>query len=262
MHTSEYTYSSDFFDYIEYGSQSSAQVIIDLLLKHLPIQSVLDVGCGRGVWLQEWLHQGVKDVAGVDGDYISPEVLHIPQTLFFAENLTKPLDLDRKFDLVQSLEVAEHIPTPFSEIFVKSLVDHGDMILFSAAPPGQGGKFHINEQNYSYWRNLFAQHNYHLIDWIRPMLSRCPDLPVEPWYRYNTLFFVNGDIFDILPSTLQGALIKENMPIKDYGSLPWKIRRLILKNLPNSIVASLVTLKHTFVLKSRSFQSVFTKKYL
>ena len=61
-------------------------------------------------------------------------------------NLANPVDLGRKFDLVQSLEVGEHLPKSAADTFVETLVKHGDVVLFSAASVGQGGHDHINEQ--------------------------------------------------------------------------------------------------------------------
>ncbi|MDP6884692.1 MAG: hypothetical protein QF830_11185, partial [Rhodospirillales bacterium] len=43
-----------------------------------------------------------------------------------------------------SLEVAEHLPPDAAETFVATLVAHGRLVLFSAAPPGQGGLNHVN----------------------------------------------------------------------------------------------------------------------
>ena len=43
-----YAYDNDFFSYIEEGARRSAQVIVPLLAKSFHIDSVLDVGCGRG----------------------------------------------------------------------------------------------------------------------------------------------------------------------------------------------------------------------
>jgi len=91
------------------------------------------------VWLSIWLQHGAKDVQGIDGPYVDLERLHIPKSQFLARDLAQPLALGRQFDLVESLEVAEHIPEQAAEQFVDSLVQHGRLILFSAATPGQGG---------------------------------------------------------------------------------------------------------------------------
>ena len=45
-----------------------------------------------------------------------------------------------------------------ADTFVQNLVRHASgAILFSAAPPGQGGEFHVNEQPYEYWRGKFQR---------------------------------------------------------------------------------------------------------
>ena len=92
-------------------------------------------------------------------------------------------NLERQFDLAQSLEVAEHLPQARAATFVSDLVAHAPVVLFSAASPGQGGENHINEQPAEYWRKLFRQHDYFAIDCLRPLLARMPNIPV--WYRYN-----------------------------------------------------------------------------
>jgi hypothetical protein len=47
-----------------------------------------------------------------------------------------PLRLGRRFELVQSVEVAEDLPPPAAGEFIASLVRHLGHVLFSAASPG------------------------------------------------------------------------------------------------------------------------------
>ena len=124
---------------------------------------------------------------GIDGDYVNREHLLIPPDSFMPLNLVTEFDLGMHFDLVQSLEVAEHLPAKSASSFVKSVIKHSDLVLFSAAPKGQGGDHHINEQSYDYWRALFAEHGYIAIDYLRPIILH--DKRIEPWYRYNMLLF-------------------------------------------------------------------------
>ncbi|MBD0362598.1 MAG: hypothetical protein ICV55_07480, partial [Coleofasciculus sp. C3-bin4] len=49
-------------------------------------------------------------MVGVDGDYVSEDTLVIPKEQFISFDLQKPLQINRQFDLVISLEVAEHLP--------------------------------------------------------------------------------------------------------------------------------------------------------
>lgn len=184
-----HVYSNEFYDYIDKGARRSAQAVISIVHPRLDSRSVLDLGCGRGVWLSEWQKAGIVDVAGADGDYVDRDRLAITPGCYHAADLTKPFDLGRRFDLAQSLEVGEHLPERASEILVDSLTRHADRILFSAAVTGQGGEFHINEQPLSFWQDLFARRGYSAFDCVRPHLRTMPG--IEPWYRYNTILYVN-----------------------------------------------------------------------
>src|SRR5579863_7400317 len=102
-------YQDEFYDYIEVGARRSAARVVNLLYQELRPKSILDLGCGRGIWLAEWLSAGIKECIGVDGDYVDTNHLRVPRQCFAACDLSEKIDLGRKFDLVQSLEVAEHI---------------------------------------------------------------------------------------------------------------------------------------------------------
>ena len=43
---------------------------------------------------------------------------------------------------------------------VKNIVQASDLIFFTAAPKGQGGHDHINEQEPEFWINLFSDQGY------------------------------------------------------------------------------------------------------
>ena len=88
------------------------------------------MGSGRGVWLAQWQEAWVEDVLAIDGDYVDRDALAIPQNQFMAADLTKPVTLKRKFELAQSLEVGEHLPTSAAETLVDSLTKASDRVLF------------------------------------------------------------------------------------------------------------------------------------
>jgi SAM-dependent methyltransferase len=235
-------YEPLFFDYIEQGARSSARKFSLHLLSAIGIKSVLDVGCGRGVWLSEWLASGVPHVQGVDGDYVERASLAIPNDTFHAADITEPFDFQRQFDLVQCLEVAEHIPSERSADLVKNIVRHGRIVLFSAATPGQGGEFHVNEQELSFWRDLFRAHDYHPFDYVRPLVVN--DRDVEPWYRYNTLLYVHSQSIPSLSGPLLATRIPERRRIPEVAPLGWKLRRAVLRRLPISVVTLLSVIWH------------------
>jgi SAM-dependent methyltransferase len=238
---SRHTYRDDFYAYINQGSARSAKAVAPVMRSATNISSVLDVGCGQGAWLAEWMSLGVVDVAGVDGAYVTTERLLIPQDKFRPHDLTTRLDLGRTFDLVQSLEVAEHIPSGVAATFVDSLIRHGDVIMF----PGQGGEFHINEQPLEYWRALFAKSGYRAFDAIRPSIAG--NAAIEPWYRYNIVVYANAAGAARLSAAALAAEVPTHMPIPEVAPVSWRLRNKILAALPRPIVEGLAQAKHSIV---------------
>jgi SAM-dependent methyltransferase len=164
--------------------------IIPIIQSFGEIGSALDVGCGIGTWLSVAESMGIGDVFGIDGAYVDRELLSkfISLNCFEAFDLNIPFDLHRKFDLVICLEVAEHLCAKVSDVFVKSLVDHSDVILFSAAIPGQGGQNHVNERWPEYWAKKFNVYDYVFLDLIRPQIWNNDQ--VDYWYKQNTFLVV------------------------------------------------------------------------
>jgi SAM-dependent methyltransferase len=181
-------YSSQFFAGQVDGSARSAALVVPFVLSLLPVESVIDVGCGLGSWAAAFLANGVRDVWGVDGDYVDRSQLRIPPRRFWARDLTKPLHFDRTFDLAVCLEVAEHLPESRASGLVADLTSMAPCVLFSAAIPGPTGTNHINSQYLPYWVELFETHGYAAIDPIRPRIWG-NDL-VEWFYQENTVMFV------------------------------------------------------------------------
>ena len=68
--------------------------------------------------------------------------------------------LDQRADVVISTEVAEHLPDTAADGYVKLLCSLSDIVVLTAAPPGQGGTGHVNEQPPEYWLEKFASHAY------------------------------------------------------------------------------------------------------
>lgn len=168
----------------ETHNMAAARAVLPKIAHLVEPRSVLDVGTGLGTWLAGWAELGVEDLLGVDGSYVDRSLLTIPESMFMARDLREPLDLGRRFDLVMSLEVAEHLPERLASTFVESLVRHGDSVLFAAAVPGQGGQGHLNEQWPRYWQDLFAPHGFEFRDVVRPLIW--DDNNIEVWYRQNT----------------------------------------------------------------------------
>jgi len=225
-----YSYDEQFFQYTNRVSARSAEVVVPLVYGALRPSSVLDLGCGCGIWLAQWQRSGVTDVFGVDGAYVAEKDLAIPPACFRAHDLSAPLDLGRRFALAQSLEVAEHLPESRARGFVADLCHHSDIVIFGSAPPGQGGENHINERPYDYWRALFAEEGYDPYDFIRPQVSGRQE--VAPWHRYNPILYVRQARADELPEAVRVTRVPAGSAIADLSSPLYKARKAIVRQLP------------------------------
>lgn len=177
----------------EEHNKKAASIIFPLLLKIINPKSIIDVGCGIGTWLSVAKDLGVGDLLGVDGDYVDRNLLskYLSDSEFISCDLTQPLYLDKKFDLCLCLEVVEHLPENFSEVLIDTLINHSDLIVFSAAIPDQGGQNHLNEQWPDYWAKKFSKHEYVFLDIIRPLIWGNPK--VDYWYRQNIFLVVKSN---------------------------------------------------------------------
>lgn len=185
------TYSSEFYSRQMGRSERSATKVIPALLATRKFSSVVDFGCGVGTWLNVARSMGIFDVIGLDGDYVDRSLLQIPQELFLPTDLSKPVQIGRKFDLALSMEVAEHIASSNAQQFILNLCEHADTILFSAAVPGQGGVNHVNEQWQSYWLKQFEVQGFTVDHSLRNALWN--DADVSFYYRQNMLLVSKVD---------------------------------------------------------------------
>ncbi len=249
-----YRYSETFYHYIQTGSIRSASVVVPLVLREVSPASVLDVGCGAGAWLSEYLKCGIADCLGVDGAYVQQKSLLIPAAHFQSQDVSQSFNLGRRFDLVQCLEVAEHLPEGCSDTLVGNLTRHGDKVLFSAATPGQGGEFHINEQTYEYWRMLFARHGYKPFDFVRPMIKEVKT--VESWYRRNIVLYVAEAAIPALTPAVRRSGIRDDKKIPIETSLVYRMQARVLSLLPMQLVTGIARAKHNIAIACRSLRAV------
>jgi SAM-dependent methyltransferase len=186
------------------GSARAASAIVPIVVADLKIDSVLDVGCGAGEFLAEFIRLGITDHLGLDGhllrNQLNPVVKNYKQI-----NLARKFDFHRKFSIACCLEVAEHIPSDSAENLISSLCGHADVVLFSAAIPFQGGEGHVSEQWPSYWYDLFHSEGYLVCDYLRTIIWDILEVPY--WYRQNVLLFVRESLLPGLPQRLISSVV-------------------------------------------------------
>lgn len=176
-------YTTGWRDQVRAGVQSSAAVVVPMLVDLYQPSRVVDVGCGEGGFGREFRQAGIGAV-GVEGPWIAADVT---------------VDFDRppypdlgRFDLALCLEVAEHVDPRCAGEFVAWLASLAPLVVFSAAVPGQGGEGHVNEQPPGYWVGLFAAHDYAGSGQLRQLIW--DDQRISWWYRQNLLVFGDHDL--------------------------------------------------------------------
>lgn len=239
------TYKRRFYKDRHQASSYPAQAILSEVLERLPaINSAVDVGCGVGTWLAVLKEKGVSDIQGIDGPWVAEDLLEIPEQNFLQANLRGPIDLNRRFDLTISLEVAEHLPAEAAQTFVNSLVSLADFVLFSAAIPFQGGTNHINEQWPEYWAQMFRSNGYVALDIIRRRIWN--DDRIGAFYRQNIMLYAKRErmqdlrmpILEEYSELLPMALVHPDTYLRKVGSVKgsWGTLRRALKRWCKSLL--------------------------
>lgn len=248
------SYGPDFYRSIAGWADRSAAEVVPVVLDLLPaVGSVLDVGCGTGSWLAAFARHGVAEVVGLDQQAVPLDQRRVPGSVSMAD-LRQPFDLGRRFDLVMSTEVAEHLPMSAADGFVDSLSRHGDLVLFSAAVPHQGGHDHVNEQWPSWWAARFAAAGYEAADVLRPRIWT--NRAVAPFYRQNLLVFARNDALRAVR-----AVPPVPLPLDVVHPALWEERLTWTRGLWRSALAATAALIRERV-ASRSGQSSSTSQLL
>ncbi|MDB5407872.1 MAG: hypothetical protein JWL84_2784 [Rhodospirillales bacterium] len=207
-------YDQRFYDSQKGESEYSAAQIVPFLVGTCNVRSVVDFGCGVGTWLRQFREAGVGETLGLDGEWVERDQLLIPGECFRPADLSAPLQLQRKFDIAISLEVAEHVAEVCARQFVANIVNAAPLVVFSAAVPFQGGTSHINEQWPEYWWLLFSEFGYDCFDVVRPRFWK--RLDIAYYYVQNMLIFASPEADPAIRARLAAM---PQFPLRD-GPLP------------------------------------------
>ena len=144
-------YGDDFFKDNISDSMPMARWLAPRIVDELKCKNVLDIACATGHWLSQFEKEGLE-IFGLEGSDAAFENLLVdPKTVKHFDLRTKHTE-KYDVDLVLSIEVAEHIEEAFSQNYIDVLtMQTAKNIIMTAAPPGQGGEGHVNEQPKEYW---------------------------------------------------------------------------------------------------------------
>lgn len=183
-------YEQNFFNNTVKFENSSAKAFVAILINRFAPKSVVDIGCGIGIYLAEFKAHNIKILgydgapAAISGSFVGDKIkLH---------DLCQPLKLNRQFDLGLCLEVAEHLEPAGGQTLINTLTNLSKAIIFTAATPGQGplSLGHINEQPPAYWRKLFRQKNFRLNKKLTERIKReMREAKIVWWLTKNLMVF-------------------------------------------------------------------------
>lgn len=229
----KHEYSKQFYTRRADRAARSAQALVPLIVDLIGPSSVVDIGCGDGIWLNGFRAEGVETAIGLDGPWVPAKSLRIDEASFVRFDLgSAPLPFrpplpQARFDLAMSLEVAEHLDETRADAFADLMASLSDMLLISAAAPHQGGTGHVNERWPDYWAEKFRVRGYRPFDFLRYALWT--DERIAPWYRQNLIGYFRGEIPEAVQrfgeASLRG-LLERPLPLSHPGVHAYKLGKL------------------------------------
>lgn len=189
--THDEIYDASYYAFVDGYAKAAAPVMARGLVEELKPRTLVDVGCGSGAFLREVQALGVTCIGIENSEHAIATCRSRGLDVRHADLRDSKLEFG-KHDLATSFEVAEHLPESLADAYVRLLCSLSAQVAITAAPPGQGGINHINEQPQAYWVAKFAAHGFELQPEIGDVLSkRWRAENVAYWYADNLMVFRN-----------------------------------------------------------------------
>jgi len=148
-------------------------------------KNVVDVGCGHGILMDGFSCECVGIEASDEGFKQTKERGYEAHQI----DLRFPLDFNRRFNLVISIEVAEHLEEEYADIFIDNLISLSDRIVVTASPKAHR-RYHYNPQPKSYWIDKFHVRGVSLSKTTNTLIKTMKQkIPKDRDYLYNNLMY-------------------------------------------------------------------------
>jgi SAM-dependent methyltransferase len=120
---------------------------------------VLDAGCAMGFLVETLRDRGV-DAWGIDISPFAIEQVYDPIKPYCRVGSVTD-ELGGPWDLIVSIEVAEHMPIRDAEAAIANMCAQTGDILFSSSPIDHREPTHVNVHQPEYWAEQFAHHGFY-----------------------------------------------------------------------------------------------------
>lgn len=188
---SDYTqvlYDEEYYKKIDLEEQNQACWLANILVDMYHPSSVVDFGCGAGTYLKPFLDRGIRCL-GIDNESAAKSASSVGQHITICD-MVDDLQIGQ-FDIAICLETLEHIAAPHADRALDNLTNASELVVFSAAPPGQGGVGHLNCQPPEYWRDAFARRGFaYDHDTTCRVIEHVADCRHMSWLDNNLMIFV------------------------------------------------------------------------
>lgn len=165
--------------------------VVSVLYDEFHPKSVIDFGCGIGLYLKKFQDRGVKDLVGIEGSSVALKYSIVNRNLIRLHDLRFPLSLGRRFDLALCIEVAEHIHEAYEDVLLDTICSAANIIAFSSPEPSFTGWHHVNEQPRTHWISKMGLRGFIFdpqVTW--KLKKRIGQLEYIPWVKNNLMIFL------------------------------------------------------------------------
>jgi len=133
--------------------------IADRIVSDIAPGSVLDAGCAMGFLVEKLRERGVEAFGVDNSEYAIAQVHPGIRPYCWVGSVAAPLP--RRYDLIVTIEVLEHMPQDQAERALANLCQSTDDILFSSTPFDYKEASHLNVHSPEYWATLFARQDFY-----------------------------------------------------------------------------------------------------
>jgi len=161
------------------------------IIDTLNIKSVLDIGCGMGYQMQEFMKY-CDQVVGIDGSQYVIENSAFKENIFQHDYTVGELETEDCYDLCWCCEFVEHVEEKYRDNFLSTFA-FCKYVAMTHAIPGQGGHHHVNCQPKEYWIEHMSRYGFEYDEDFTNQLKEIAETEGDysPHFASTGLFFKN-----------------------------------------------------------------------
>jgi SAM-dependent methyltransferase len=188
------TYHPLLFAYYHEEAVAAAPGVMQTFAHLFPnARAYVDIGAGTGAFAAHAKGLGLSAVAyeySALGRFVAKRQGVEVRRLDLRER--RVIASERPFDLAYCFEVAEHLDAALGDELIRFCAAQAPIVVFTAAPPGQGGTGHKNEQPQSYWISRFRAEGMTYKTRLSRELAEGfrREVVQSPWLANNVMVFV------------------------------------------------------------------------